>query len=79
MNKAMSRVLWGFVLYEVVAYAWNSYKVSQPSAAGAAVTGLLPFDLISNFVGYATPSNPSTTAATAVSGYLGAYMPRRVG
>jgi len=73
MKITAKKVLLAAALYEVGAYAFNSYQVSKPSAAGAAVF-TLPFDLLSNLLGYPNPSNPTVPAGT-VSG-LGAMMPR---
>lgn len=67
----MKTVLFAFAAYEVAAWLYNSYKVSQPTAAGQAVTGLLPFDMLSSVFGYPTATNPTTV--TPVSGYLGRY------
>ena len=75
MKLKLTHVLIGVAVYEVVAYAFNSYQVSKPSVAGQAVF-TLPFDFISTIMGgYATATNP-TTPAPAVSGFgrLGAYM-----
>jgi hypothetical protein len=72
VNLSPKKILTYFAIYEVAAYAWNSYQVSRPSVAGQAASYMLPFDLISSVVGYAGASNPTVvTPSTAV----GAYMP----
>jgi len=70
MKIKPTHLIMAVVAYEVVAYAWNSYKVSQPSPAGQAVTGLLPFDFLSTLLGgYMTASNPTGGVAG-----MGAYI-----
>jgi hypothetical protein len=68
---SVKKALIYFAAYEVAAYAFNSWMVSRPSVVGQKVF-TLPFDFISNFVGYANPSNP-TMVTPQVNG-LGAYM-----
>lgn len=65
MKITIGRVLMAVAVYEVVAYAFNSWQVSKPSAVGQAVF-TLPFDFISTLTGgYFTATNPT--------GGVGAY------
>lgn len=70
MKLSVKNVLIGAVVYEVAAYAFNSYQVSKPSAAGQAVF-TLPFDFLSNFLGYPNPSNPTVSGLGRVGAYMG--------
>jgi len=83
MRLNAKNILIGFAVYEVVAYAFNSWQVSKPSAAGQAVF-TLPFDFISTLMGgYATASNPVAGLLSGqgppgggVRGYTGAPLIR---